>query len=82
MKPGYKTTEFYFTIVLQIVGILVMTGVFTPEQQESIDGLVGSVVMVLSAFGYSVSRGLAKQNAPPLGELLHGSLEETTSGPQ
>lgn len=62
MKPGYKTTEFWFTLVLQVIGVLVMLNVFTPEQQQTLEVLVGAVVAVLAAFGYSLSRGLAKSS--------------------
>ena len=29
-KPGIKTTEFWMTIAANLVGILILTGVFTP----------------------------------------------------
>ena len=61
MKPGYKTTEFWFTLILQIIGVLVMLDVFTPEQQSALETMIGALINVLSAFGYSLSRGLAKR---------------------
>jgi len=64
-KPGYKTTEFWVTVVCQLIGILALAGVFTAEQSaaltESITQIVGAVVMGASAFGYSLSRGNAKK---------------------
>lgn len=66
MKPGYKTTEFWVTIAVQIVGILTTTGMFTPEQAGAITDAViqigGLVAMIASAFGYSLSRGSAKRH--------------------
>ena len=64
-KPGYKTTEFWVTVVCQILGILALAGVISPEQNtvlaDGVTQIVGAVVAALSAFGYSISRGLAKK---------------------
>jgi hypothetical protein len=64
MKPGWQTTEFWVTIGCQGIGILVTTGVITPDQSSALTEaamqLGGIVAMVGSAFGYSVSRGKAK----------------------
>lgn len=65
MKPGYKTTEFWVTLIVQILGILVLLGVITPEQQDALAKAVaqgaGAIAMALSAFGYARSRGQAKK---------------------
>jgi len=67
MKPGYKTTEFWVTLLIQILGILVLFGVITPEQKgtlsEAIQQGAAAVAMALSAFGYSVARGQAKKES-------------------
>lgn len=66
MKPGYKTTEFWMTLVVQVLAILVTLGVVTPDQQavftESADKLMTAIVMAVSAGSYAISRGLAKKN--------------------
>jgi hypothetical protein len=75
MKQGYKTTEFWVTLASQVVGILLLTGVVTPEQSEVLgiaagkgggiaNEVIGIITMVGSAFGYNVSRGLAKKEVP------------------
>ena len=75
MKQGYKTTEFWVTLASQVVGILLLTGVVTPEQSEVLGiaagkgggiatEVIGIITMVGSAFGYNVSRGLAKKEVP------------------
>ena len=75
MKSGYRTTEFWVTLVSQVVGILLLTGVVTPEQSEVLgiaagkgggiaNEVIGIITMVGSAFGYNVSRGLAKKEVP------------------
>ena len=72
MKPGWKTTEFWIAgLAPQLLGILVLTGVIGPEQQVLVqDGievaanagveLWGALINIAGAFGYAVSRGLAK----------------------
>ena len=71
-KPGIKTTEFYVTIAAQILSILALLGVFTPEQADAIGKaipqLVGIAGVVASAFGYSIARGQAKIGVKPAGE--------------
>jgi len=75
MKAGYKTTEFWVTLGSQIVGMLLLLGVVTPEQQEVLgiatgkaggiaNEIIGIIAMVGSAFGYNVSRGMAKKDVP------------------
>lgn len=64
MKPGIKTTEFWITIICQAIGILMTTGIITPDQSSALSEaamqLGGIAAMVGSAFGYSMSRGKAK----------------------
>ena len=75
MKAGYKTTEFWVTLGSQIVGMLLLLGVVTPEQHEVLgiatgkaggiaNEIIGIIAMVGSAFGYNVSRGMAKKDVP------------------
>lgn len=37
MKPGFKTSEFWVTVMSQIVGLLIMTGHITPQDGVSIN---------------------------------------------
>lgn len=65
MKPGIKSTEFYITIGVQLVGVLATLGVFTPDQAgaatRAVEQIAGIVAMLGAAFGYSISRGMAKK---------------------
>jgi len=65
-KPGLKTTEFWITIGTQFIGILAAMGTFTPAQATQavamVEPTVGLIMMVVSAIGYAVSRGIAKKN--------------------
>ena len=66
MKPGWKTSEFWVTIAVQLAGVLATMGIFTPDQSdamtEAITQIGGIVAMLASAFGYSISRGVAKRD--------------------
>lgn len=64
MKPGWKTTEFWITAIVQLVGLCAAAGVFTPDQAEQWQRVVevagGLVAMVLSNMAYAKSRGQVK----------------------
>ena len=76
MKPGYKTTEFWVTLIAKVVSLLVILGVFTPEQASvtmKVVILLGGITgMVASAFGYSLSRGAAKKGQARQEDLFRG----------
>lgn len=58
IKPGYKSSEFYLSLVAMIMGILLTSGIIPETGPWS--QVVGIICTVLSAFGYSVSRSKAK----------------------
>lgn len=75
MKPGWQTTEFWVTLVIQLMGILVLTGVYDPQIAGEVNSELGAkvdlvmtsykdiaafIAMAVSGFGYSRSRGEAK----------------------
>ena len=73
-KPGYKTTEFWLTLVTQSVGILALTGVIKPEEATSyLQGggqIVGGLMTLIPQIAYAFSRGKAKAAAKALLILL------------
>ena len=60
MTQGYKTTEFWITIISIIVGLLVSTGVIDPNKSSqltsSISALVGGIVTLAPAITYIINR--------------------------
>ena len=60
-KKGIKTSEFWFSAVAAIAGLLYASGLIAPDSGgDKMLGLVGSV---LASMGYTISRGLAKKKA-------------------
>lgn len=54
LKSGWKTSEFWLSLLTTVAGAAgVVSGV--------VPGTVGSVLATVSAVGYAISRGLAKQ---------------------
>lgn len=75
MKPGYKTTEFWFALAAKIVGALMVSGLLGNGTTAA--RAVGVAAIVLASMGYSISRGIAKSGQPPIGEPIAGQLLET-----
>lgn len=61
-KPGYQTAAFWLTLLTQLLGYLYASGAITAG--GAADKLIGYVVMILAAAGYSVNRGIVKLGAP------------------
>lgn len=60
VKPGYKTTEFYITLGVTVLGMLWGAGIF--GEGTSLDRALGLAAMALAPFGYTLSRGAAKKS--------------------
>ncbi len=77
VKPGWKTTEFWVNLGIQLLGIAVITGLYDPKVGAEVTSQLGPMVtgvvdigkdasafiaMAISGFGYSKSRAVAKAN--------------------
>jgi len=63
-KPGYKTTEFWLSLLATLLGFLLASGVMDTVPEESwIARLIGGLVAVLATLGYSASRAKVKSGA-------------------
>lgn len=64
-KEGYKTTEFWVAIIVQLIGVAALAGWITPEQQsataQAASQLGGAIAMAAASFGYSFSRANVKK---------------------
>ena len=58
-KPGFKTTELWFSTAAAVIGILFASGAIA--EGSSIDKIIGMAATVLAGMGYSISRGLSKK---------------------
>ncbi len=64
MKTGYKTTEFWITLIASFIGMLVMFGVVTPEsQQQLVDSstqIINAVFAIVPLVAYIIGRSWLK----------------------
>jgi len=68
MSPGYKTTEFYLTLLAQLLAAFLAAGLL-PDAHIAVK-VAAFAAAALAQLGYSVSRGWAKGAAaapPPTG---------------
>lgn len=64
MKPGYKTSEFWLSTIATIVGLVMASGILdTVAETHWSVRVVGGVVAVLAALGYTSSRAKIKAAA-------------------
>ena len=60
-NPGIKTTEFWFSTIAAVLGILFASGAIA--EGSSLDKIMGMAATVMAGLGYTVSRGLAKKGS-------------------
>jgi len=58
-KPGYKTTEFWLTAIVTILGLLTSSGAIGEESMVA--KIIGGAMAVLATMGYSASRATTKK---------------------
>ena len=59
MKPGYKTTEFWLSLVAVALGAVAASGVIPAE--SAWERVVGLIVSALAAIGYTGARLAVKK---------------------
>lgn len=69
-KPGIKTSEFWGSTIISLIGILAAFNFLTPEQSGELTKVAvpvgGLIAAAIASFGYSRSRGQAKKSTKPL----------------
>ena len=53
-KPGYATTEFWLTLISQLIPILVLTGLLTPDDATGVQSGLETAVTTGFAFGQAI----------------------------
>lgn len=61
VKPGFKTSEFWLTLVAMLVGLFVASGVL-PES-HIVMKIAGFALTALAQLGYSITRAGVKKAA-------------------
>ena len=60
-KPGWKSTEFWITVSVTLASLAWGAGIVDPEGASNADKVFGFISSAAAAFGYTISRGLAKK---------------------
>jgi len=67
VKPGWKTTEFWAMICSAFFGLLILFGVITNFESNTmlayINNISGSLMTIAGVVSYILSRGKAKQSS-------------------
>lgn len=65
VKPGYTTSEFYLSAAAMLVGIVLASGLLSPDNPTHAQVLqvLGVVSALLASMGYTVVRGSSKRTA-------------------
>lgn len=77
VKPGYKTSEFYFVLAAVVVGMLIASGAIS--ETSSWGKAIAFVATALTAMGYTFVRGSVKTDgtATRSGATLTSLLDTT-----
>jgi len=75
IKPGWKTTEFWAMICSAFFGLLILFGVITNFESNTmlayINNIAGSVMTIAGVVSYIFSRGKAKTNNIDYDKLIN-----------
>ena len=67
IKSGYMSSEFWISILGNIIGLLVITGIITPangtEYTKELSIIIGAVINLITTLGYTASRTTIKINS-------------------
>ena len=83
VKSGWKTTEFWMTLVVVVVAYLLSTDLGSAETYPVLAKVLGLAAAVLAALGYQVSRTAVKKTngkAEPITYAAMAVQEESKSG--
>jgi hypothetical protein len=78
-KPGYKTTEFWFTLAAVVVGVVFASGAF-PEDGPVMK-VLGMVASILGLLGYQVQRGMVKASGNKAAAFVEAAKAAPAANP-
>jgi len=62
-RAGYKTTEFWLSLLTTLMGFIMVSGVLDSVDSESwIVKVIGGIIAGLASLGYTASRAKVKRN--------------------
>lgn len=65
VKPGFKTTEFWLSLLAMLLGAVIASGVLDTVTEDTwIVRIIGGAVTALAAMGYVASRATVKTKSP------------------
>ena len=71
-KPGYKTTEFWLSLLGSVLGAIMASDVF--DENSKVVQLIGAGLMLLSTMGYTVGRMKVKNVAATENKVIVNSI--------
>ncbi len=63
IKPGPQTTEFWMTLAANVVGVLALTGIITPDEIEPWSQVGGGLLVSIVTLVYTYGRSNVKAQA-------------------
>lgn len=63
-KPGYRTTEFWLTVAMHFLTLLIASGVFAPESAGA--KITALILSALTQLSYNFSRAAVKATGAAL----------------
>jgi hypothetical protein len=55
MKPGYKTSEFWIALVAQIIPFMILFGVVTADEAETVNESITQLIAAIFAAAASIA---------------------------
>lgn len=78
-KPGYKTSEFWLSLLAMLVGALVASDAIPTD--STVAKALGVVASILGALGYQVSRAYVKASGNKAAAFVEAAKAAPPAGP-
>ncbi len=61
-KPGYKTTEFWLTVIVDVGALIAGSGALSGDADDPIVKAMAFAAMILATLGYQAARTFTKKS--------------------